>query len=101
MTKAEVMTRAWEIRKSENTTMSIALVRAWAESKKTETITIEIVAEKIENAFSFWSPSVWCKGNMERVYLGKNGYVSLIDGKVIANMKTLRDTKRINELFAA
>lgn len=33
MTKKAVMTRAWEIRRAENTTMSVSLKKAWAEAK--------------------------------------------------------------------
>jgi len=33
MTNKEIMTRAWEIRKAENTTMSVAMMLAWSESK--------------------------------------------------------------------
>ena len=31
--RTEIMRRAWEIKRSENVSMSIALVRAWAEAK--------------------------------------------------------------------
>ncbi len=97
--KSELMTIAHRIKKNLNITMSLALTKAWAKLKEVE-ISIEKVADKINETFSFWSAKVWVKGNLERVYIGRDGYISIVDGKVVPSLKTNRDNKRITELFA-
>ncbi len=55
--KSKLMKRAWEIKKSENTTMSVALTKAWSESRE---LTADKLAEMINTEFGFfWTASVW------------------------------------------
>ena len=66
--RSEIFKRAWAIKKSENTTMSIALKRAWAEAKAPNGKTVE---EYLKST----GLKVWEKGSHKRIYI--NDLISL------------------------
>ena len=77
MTKSEIMTRAWEIRKAENTTMSVALRKAWAESRKPAHVELAEIL----------GGNVWENYGKTRVYLHKGFVEVTADGWNIDKVK--------------
>ena len=49
--RSEIMKRAWEIKRAENTTIGAALVKAWAEAKCKNTMTTTTVVVKCNGEF--------------------------------------------------
>lgn len=74
MDKKEIMTRAWEIRKTDKVSMSVALVQAWAESK----------APAIEEVWYLDTAIEYKEGRIcvARAYLGNNRMKDFTAGKV-------------------
>ena len=93
--KREIMVNAWNIRRTTNVSMSIALKAAWALSKAVKTA--EAAAEEID-----WNTKVkvndWVKGGHNRTYVEvaiytnawnrklteKIGYVNNMTGEFVA-----------------
>lgn len=101
-----VMTRAWEIRKSEKTNMSISLKKAWAEAKGETELTAEKLASLINDNFGFfWTAAVWEKYGKTRVYVSNKkgrrdaGFIDMTNGIEFC-MNAKRDNYRIEELVA-
>jgi len=106
MTKSEIMTRAWEIRRAENVNMSVSLKKAWAEAKGVSELTAEKLASLINDKFGFfWTAYVWEKYGKTRVYVNNKkgrkdaGFIDMTNGIEFC-MNAKRDNYRIEELVA-